>query len=179
MPVFSATSLHLSALSFDFSTLPALQSKCPYVQSMVSSPSLSVVSVPFLKSSILSDLPRVSPAASSFRSTPSAVHLFHGLLHPGVRASGRLLSSNFVWPGLSKDVGLWTRTCLRCQQSKIHVHLDLVGLLPSSQGFSYLLAMIDRTSRWPEAVPLSSIPSESALDLLSPLGYLDSEFLLS
>ena len=42
-----------------------------------------------------------------------------------------------------------------------HVHLDLVGPLPSSQGFSYLLTMIDRTSRWPEAVPLSSITSES------------------
>ena len=36
-----------------------------------------------------------------------------------------------------------------------HVHLDLVGSLPASQGFSY------RTSRWPEAVPLSSITSES------------------
>ena len=91
-------------------------------------------------------------------------------------ASRRLLSSKIVWPGLSKDVGLWARSCLRCQQSKIqshmkspvpsievpgrrfsHVHLDL----PASQGFSYLLTMIDRTSRWPEAVPLSSITSES------------------
>ena len=42
-----------------------------------------------------------------------------------------------------------------------HVHLDLVGSLPSSQGFSYLLTMIDKTSRWPEAVPQSSITSES------------------
>ena len=33
--------------------------------------------------------------------------------------------------------------------------------LPSCQGFSYLLTMIDMTSRWPEAVLLSSIKSEA------------------
>ncbi len=94
----------------------------------------------------------------------------------------RLISSRFVWPGLSRDVGLWTRSCLRCQQSKIqthvkssvpaihvpsrrfsHVHIDIVGPLPSSQGYSYLLTMIDRTTRWPEAVPLSSISTESCV----------------
>ena len=31
-----------------------------------------------------------------------------------------------------------------------HIHLDLVGPLPSCQRFSYLLMMIDRTSWWPE-----------------------------
>ena len=41
------------------------------------------------------------------------------------------------------------------------MHLDLVGPLPASQGFSYLLTMIKRTSRWPEAVSLSSITAES------------------
>ena len=33
--------------------------------------------------------------------------------------------------------------------------------MPSSQGFSYLLTMMDRTSRWPEAVLLSSTMAES------------------
>ena len=90
------------------------------------------------------------------------------------------MSSRFVWPRLVKDVGLWMRSCLRCQQRKIqsqvksyipripvsgrrfsHVHLNLVGPLPSCQGFGYLLTMIDRTSRWPEAVPLSFITVEA------------------
>ena len=85
-----------------------------------------------------------------------------------------------MWPCLSKDVALWTRSCLQCQQSKIqshvrsivprinvpgrrfsHMHLDLVEPLPASQGYSYLLTMIDRTSRWPEAVPLSSFTVET------------------
>ena len=120
LPVFSTTSLDFSAPGFNFSTLPAMQSKCPSVQSMVSSPSLSVVSVPFLKSSILCDL----SSGSQWPLVPSSLphQLFislHRLSHPGVCASWRPLSSKFVWPGLSKDFGLWTRSCLRCQQSKI------------------------------------------------------------
>ena len=173
--------LHLSASGFDFNSLPALQSACPSVQSMISNPSLSVVSVPFLRSFVLCDVSSGSPRPL----VPSTINhqLFlalHGLSHPGVCASWRLFSSKFVWPGLAKDVDLWKRSCLRCQQSKIrshmkspvpripvpgrgfsHVHLDLVGPLPSCQGFSYLLTMIDRTSKWPEAVHLSSITSEA------------------
>ncbi|MFN9908616.1 MAG: DDE-type integrase/transposase/recombinase, partial [bacterium] len=38
-----------------------------------------------------------------------------------------------------------------------HVHVDLVGPLPQSSGFSYLFTIVDRTTRWPEAIPLSSI----------------------
>ena len=89
---------------------------------------------------------------------------------------------SFFWPGLSRDVGLWARSCLRCQRSKIqthvktsvlailvpsrrfsHVHIDIIGPLPSSQGYSYLLTMIDRTTCWPEAVPLSSISTEACV----------------
>ena len=148
---------------------------------MVSNPSLSVVSVPFLQSSVLCDV----SSRSLQPLVPVSLHnqLFqalHGLSHPGVRDSQRLLSSKFVWPGLAKHVGLGTRSCLPRQQSKIqshvkspvpsipvpgrrlsHVHLDLVWSLPSCQGFSYLLTMIERTSRWPEAVLLSSITSET------------------
>ena len=42
-PHHSAVSLDLSAANFDVSSLPALQSECTSVQSMVSNPSLSVI----------------------------------------------------------------------------------------------------------------------------------------
>ena len=41
------------------------------------------------------------------------------------------------------------------------IHLDLVGPLPESEGHSYLLTVVDRFSRWMEAIPLSSITAES------------------
>ncbi|GFR69708.1 transposon Ty3-G Gag-Pol polyprotein [Elysia marginata] len=37
-----------------------------------------------------------------------------------------------------------------------HIHIDLVGSLPPSEGFTYLLTIIDRSSRWPEAVPITN-----------------------
>ena len=37
-----------------------------------------------------------------------------------------------------------------------HVNIDLVGPLPYSRGFTHLLTVVDRTTRWPEAIPLQS-----------------------
>ncbi len=38
-----------------------------------------------------------------------------------------------------------------------HIHVDLVGTLPPSRSHTYLFTVIDRTSWWPEAIPLTSI----------------------
>ncbi|KAJ8358385.1 hypothetical protein AAFF_G00010440 [Aldrovandia affinis] len=99
----------------------------------------------------------------------------HSLSHPGQKASQRLVSSKYVWHGLKKDVREWAAGCMECQRAKIHRHVkaplavfevperrfdhvnvDIVGPLPPSCGFTHLLTMVDRTTRWPEAVPLAS-----------------------
>ena len=100
----------------------------------------------------------------------------HTLSHPGVRATQRLITSRYVWLGINKDVWEWTRACLQCQRAKVHhhtttptghfpppdarfshVHIDLVGPLPPSKGFTYLVTCMDCFTRWPEAIPLPDI----------------------
>ncbi|CAI5689985.1 unnamed protein product [Oreochromis niloticus] len=46
----------------------------------------------------------------------------HALSHPGVRASVKLVSARFVWPGLRKTVKEWAAASIPCQHSKIHRH---------------------------------------------------------
>ena len=92
----------------------------------------------------------------------------HHHSHPGVKATVKLITQRYYWPDMKRQVTAWTRECLHCQSSKITrhtisphqaistpsrfhtVHVDLVGPLPSSRGFQYLLTMVDRFIRRPE-----------------------------
>ena len=81
----------------------------------------------------------------------------HGLGHLGKRATAKLISQRYVWPGVRKDCRTLARACESCHQSKIsehtttplgdfalptsrfqHVHIDIVVQLPTSDNFQIL-----------------------------------------
>ena len=106
--------------------------------------------------------------------------VFHGLAHAGPRPTQRAILRRFVWKNLKKDVVEWCKHCHNCQASKVsrHIrtpvvkrdppdrrfgslHVDLVGPLPECEGFKYLFTIVDRWTRWPEAIPVHDMSAQT------------------
>ena len=106
--------------------------------------------------------------------------VIHGLSYPGPRQTQRAILRDFVWKHAKTDIVKMCRNCLDCQSSKVSthvktqfqkrappdsrfesIHVDLVGPLPESEGHRYLFTIVDRFSRWAEAIPLVDMTAKS------------------
>jgi len=173
------------SLPFTPASLAEAQASCEEVAKLIQMPSLKVEKVVWGGVEVWCDFSSGSPRPLvPQRLRQEVFNSLHALSHPGIRCSRRLISSRFVWKGLSVDVKRWCNDCQHCQRGKVstqpaaavesiavphrrftHVHIDLVGPLPcSAQGYRYLLTIIDRSSRWLEAVPLRDMEAASVAD---------------
>lgn len=174
----------------DLAAIAKAQASDPQIRALQSSPDSTLIVEPILLAH--SDDPLYCDTSTgkqrplvpvSWRRT--VFDSLHNLSHPGTRATIKLVTSRFVWPGINADVRRWTRSCIHCQKAKIQthahsphssfpnpgvrfevVHIDLVRPLPPSRGFTYLLTCVDRYTRWPEAIPLTSITADSVAQAL-------------
>jgi cleavage and polyadenylation specificity factor subunit 1 len=170
----------------DMELLAAAQQECPEVGAMRASASLSIVSQQVGAATLYGDVstgkfrPLLPP---SFRQ--AACEVLHGIHHPGVKGTVRLVCQSYCWPGMAKFVNNFARQCLFCQKGKIHrhvsltaahipvpirrfahIHVDIVGPLPVSNNNTYLFTILDRTTRWPEAVPMSGTTAATCAEAL-------------
>ncbi|XP_068211806.1 uncharacterized protein [Palaemon carinicauda] len=101
--------------------------------------------------------------------------------HLGIRKTLSKVKDNFFWPSVKKDVVRHCKSCHQCQMvgkpnQKItkaplipipaveepftQIVIDIVGPLPKTKtGFQYMLTIMDRTTRFPEVIPVRGIKS--------------------
>ncbi|XP_042031572.1 uncharacterized protein LOC121778308 [Salvia splendens] len=94
--------------------------------------------------------------------------------HPGLDRTFRLLSAGFYWPRMRKDVKRFVDSCAVCQSTKYStqkpagllqplpipsqvwedVSMDFITGLPPSKGYTTIMVVVDRLSKYAHFAPL-------------------------
>ncbi len=171
--------------SGDFAAMAAAQRTCVDTQEIISKSSLKIKFFPTTGKDLACDVSQVTArpvVPVSFRQ--QIFSSLHNIAYPSIRASKRLISARFVWKKMGSQIAGMCRDCQSCARSKTtstahssvqpiemparrfsHVHIDLVGPLPaSSSGHTHLFTAVDRSTRWPEAIPLAGTTTADCVE---------------
>ncbi|KAL0200166.1 hypothetical protein M9458_003353, partial [Cirrhinus mrigala] len=108
-----------------------------------------------------------------------STHVSLGTGHPGANSTLSLLSERFWWPDMARDVRRYVRGCKECAMSKSprhlpagklhplpipnrpwsHLGVDFMTDLPSSDGNTCILVIVDRFSKFCRLLPLKGLPT--------------------
>ncbi|KAA3681675.1 uncharacterized protein DEA37_0015199 [Paragonimus westermani] len=150
----------------ELAAIATAQDNDPEIEQLRRSSSLKLESVPMNSSRgmIICDTSQGIPHSVIplvFRSR--SFDTLHNISHPGIHSTVKMITQRFVWRNVNREVRTWAKACIHCQRSKIrrhkrtpvgifaapderfyHVHIDLVGPLPPSDRYTYILTCVDR-----------------------------------
>ena len=106
--------------------------------------------------------------------------------HFGAKKTKAQIESHFYWPGLAKDIADHCKACTVCAAYNSHkpdiqplkpvplVHtpwqklaMDIVGPFSrTSNGYQYILTLVDMATRFPEAISLKRVDTASTAEAL-------------
>ena len=123
---------------------------------------------------------------------PSALHkpiikLYHEYAHVSSDKTSEIIRRLYWWPGIAADTDSWCKTCLVCAsvnqgrpgRTKLlrprapkgpweALQLDFIGPLPVARGgYRYCLVIIDKFSKWIEAIPTRNNTAHTVARLLA------------
>ena len=95
------------------------------------------------------------------------IEIHHSWGHPGIDKTLELMTRNYWWPGMKKDIQKYITGCNTCQTVKpdrqakaapLHLNkipegpwqiisVDMMGPLPESKGFDTILVVVDRFTK--------------------------------
>ncbi len=105
--------------------------------------------------------------------------------HQGAERTYQKIRYKYFWPTLYEDVQYYCKSCIACQEGKRYIHgkraplhpippndtfqklhMDILELPETEQGYRYVLVLVDQFSKWPEAFPMKKIGAKEVAKIL-------------